>query len=202
MARGLKKLGRGLKKFAKSKVGKIALITAGVAGAGFGGAALLGAAKGGKILSALKAGKGKGGMLKGLFRKKSSVQKGLQGEGVTDAEGAEIMKGSLGRLSKKLRKRLAKNQTEREQLQKISGELREGLGDGSLQGDAADAARDALPEIEAAAREDIQSDDKGGDNIDNVNASADKANAGGTIVKLALGGLGLWGIGKATGLIK
>lgn len=128
MANVFKKIGRGIKKFAKSKVGKVVLTVAGVAA---------GATVAGKLINARKAAKAlQAG--KGLMQGKKALKKG-KGlfAGLKNAK-ESIFSGGVDRLSKKIKRKAARQQARLDRKQaKLDG--KKSKLEQSLQ-----AAKDAL----------------------------------------------------------
>lgn len=153
--KGLKKLGSKLKKFSKSKVGKVlkgaVAIGATVAGVGLGVKAIKAgklAANLGKASKVAKGTKEKGGLLKGLFAGKGKQSKGLGREVLTKGESETVLKGSIGRMAKKFKKSQLKTAKQKAELEQAAAAIKEQLG-----GD----------ELSAAAKQEIQQDIAGTD---------------------------------------
>jgi type IV secretory pathway TrbL component len=111
MAKFFKKIGKGIKKFAKSKVGKVVGIVAGVGATAVGAGFAIKGIKAAKAAKALVA----ANKAKGLLSKGKSALKKAKGIGgsavISEKENKALFGGGIDRLAKKIKKKSSKQQS-------------------------------------------------------------------------------------------
>ena len=228
--KGLKKLGASIKKFSKSKVGKVlkvaALVGGGIAlgvatgGAGAGAAGLLakGTAGGGKKLlgflgsaKKIKAAKNgltsgdtakKPGLLKGLFGRKKAIKKGVGGARVDEEDKPRLLQQGVDELTQKIKKHGIRSKKQKEAIAEVAQSVNEEVKK-DVYSDSRDIVNgDQLQSMAAGApeRNFLKASVDTG-----ADAPEDKAQTSDTLKKVGIGvgALGLlYGVAKVTGIVK
>lgn len=211
MGKFFKKIGRGIKKFSKSKLGKVVGIAAGV------GLTAVGVGAGVKALKAAKA-------MKGIGSAASKVKKGKGILGVFKRKDANdtMVKGGVSRLAKRLARKADRKQRrlDRKQarlmlkqtgLDQSVAAAREALGGGEISSKVREAGESELNKGIEKFKENFLNEDDGGDSSNDATATnasndrlvVDQPMSTGAKVALGVGAAGVaYGAAKALGLIK